>query len=245
MSSTVEIEHHGAWAQLRIAREQKRNAVDRATRTALAAALEQLRGQAKVIVITGTGASFCAGMDLKERQAEIDAGRADTAGEEWMAFNLALRAHPAVCIAAVNGMALGAGLTLINSCDLAIASDAATFGTPEVSFGTYASMAGPTMQRSQLARKRVAWMLLAAPRLDAATAERWGLINEVVADAQLPARASALAQQIAAYDAAALAEIKQTLDRLPAQAGWREAMEYGQSVNAAIAARKSASLAAT
>jgi enoyl-CoA hydratase/carnithine racemase len=83
-------------------------------------------------------------------------------------------------------------------------------------------------------------MLLAAPRLDAATAERWGLINEVTSEAGLLPRAAALAGQITSYDAVALAEIKQTLDRLPAQAGWREAMEYGQTVNAAIRARRAA-----
>lgn len=238
-TSTVIVERNADWALLRIAREAKRNAVDRATRNALMAALEELRGM-RAIVITGSGTAFCAGMDLKEREAEMAAGRADTAGREWMDFNMALRAHPAVCIAAVNGLALGAGLTLVNSCDLAIAGARAAFGTPEVGFGSYASMAGPTMQRSQLTRKRVAWMLLTALRVDAVTAERWGLINEVVPDAQLLERAAALAAQVAGCDAVALAEIKQTLDRLPAQAGWREAMEYGQTVNAAIRARRAA-----
>jgi enoyl-CoA hydratase/carnithine racemase len=238
-TTTVEVERHQGWGLLRIARAAKRNAADRATRAALSVALESLR-EMRAIVITGSGASFCAGLDLKEREAEQAAGMADTAGEEWMAINMALREHPAVCIAAVNGLALGAGLTLVNSCDLAIAADGATFGTPEIGFGSYASMAGPTMQRSALTRKRVAWMLLAAPRLDAATAERWGLINEVTSEAGLLPRAAALAGQITSYDAVALAEIKQTLDRLPAQAGWREAMEYGQTVNAAIRARRAA-----
>jgi enoyl-CoA hydratase/carnithine racemase len=237
--ATVELERHQGWALLRIARAEKRNAVDRATRAALAAALESLHDM-RAIVITGSGASFCAGIDLKEREAEKAARRADTAGEEWIAINMALRGHPAVCIAAVNGLALGAGLTLVNSCDLAIAAEGASFGTPEIGFGSYASMAGPTMQRSGLTRKRVAWMLLAAPRIDAATAERWGLINEFTGDAQLLPRAAALAAQIATYDAIALAEIKQTLDRLPAQAGWREAMEYGQTVNSVIRARRAA-----
>ncbi len=238
-TSTVIVERHAGWALVRIAREARRNAVDRATRAALMATLEELRGM-RALVFTGSGTSFCAGMDLKERNAEVADGRPDTAGQEWMDFNMALRAHPAVCIAAVNGVALGAGLTLVNSCDLAIAAESATFGTPEIGFGSYASMAGPTMQRSNLARKRVAWMLLAAPRIDATTAERWGLVNEVVPDAQLPERAAALAGQIAACDAVALAEIKQTLDRLPPQAGWREAMEYGQTVNVSIRARRAA-----
>jgi len=241
-SGTIELERHPGWALVRIARAEKRNAVDRATRAALAAALESLR-DVRAIVITGSDASFCAGIDLKEREAEKAAGQPDTAGGEWIDINMALRGHPAVCIAAVNGPALGAGLTLVNSCDLAVAAESASFGTPEIGFGSYAGMAGPTLQRSALTRKRVAWMLLTAPRLDAAAAERWGLINEVTGDAQLLPRTAALAAQIATYDASALAEIKQTLDRLPAQAGWREAMEYGQTVNAAIGARRDVSSA--
>jgi len=246
-SSAIEVTRHPGWALLRIAREDKRNAMDRATRSGLAAALAELArpgGEVRAIVITGRGASFCAGLDLKERSAEQAAGVPDTAGMEWLEINMALRRHPAVCIAAVNGLALGAGVTLINSCDLALASDDASIGCPEIGFASYASMAGPTLQLSGLSRKRAAWMLLTAPRIDALTAERWGLINEVVPADALLTRASALATQIAGYDAAALAEIKQTLDHIPAQvADWRGAMEYGQSVNAAIRARTGAAAA--
>jgi enoyl-CoA hydratase/carnithine racemase len=232
----IELQRQPHWALLRIARAEKRNAMNRAARAALAVALEALRGEVRAIVITGSAESFCAGLDLKEREAERASGLADTAGQEWMDINMAIREHPAVVIAAVNGAALGAGLTLVNSCDLAIAGASATFGTPEIGFGAYASMAGPTLQRSALTRKRLAWMLLTAPRLDAATAERWGLINEVVPDAELLPRAEALAEQVAACDAVAIAEIKRSVDALPPQAGWREAMEYGQTVNEAIRA---------
>lgn len=233
----IELQRQPHWALLRIARAEKRNAMNRATRAALTAALETLRGEVQAIVITGMEQSFCAGLDLKEREAERAAGLPDTAGQEWMDINMVIREHPAVVIAAVNGAALGAGLTLVNSCDLAIAGASATFGTPEIGFGGYASMAGPTLQRSALTRKRLAWMLLTAPRLDAAIAERWGLINEVVPDEELLPRAGALAQRVAAYDPVAIAEIKRSIDTLPPQAGWREAMEYGQTVNEAIRAR--------
>jgi enoyl-CoA hydratase/carnithine racemase len=237
----IELQRQSRWALLRIARAEKRNAMNRAARAALAAALEALRGEVRAIVITGAEQSFCAGLDLKEREAERAAGLPDTAGQEWMDINMAIREHPAVVIAAVNGAAMGAGLTLVNSCDLAIAAQSATFATPEIGFGSYASMAGPTLQRSALTRKRLAWMLLTAPRLAAVTAERWGLINEAVPDEELMQRAGALAQQVAGYDPVAIAEIKSSVDALPPQAGWREAMEYGQTVNEAIRARSRAS----
>ncbi len=70
-------------------------------------------------------------MDLKEREQDRAAG-IEGAGEEWIAVNMAIRAHPAIFIAAVNGLALGGGATLINVCDLAIASTKASIGCPEM-----------------------------------------------------------------------------------------------------------------
>jgi enoyl-CoA hydratase/carnithine racemase len=86
-------------------------------------------------------------------------------------------------------------------------------------------------------------MLLTLERLSAATLEQWGLINEVVeADVLLP-RAMELAAHISRFDAIALAEVKKTLDHIPAEIrDWRRAMEYGQSVNATIRRRRSEQL---
>jgi enoyl-CoA hydratase/carnithine racemase len=238
MDQAVAVTRHAGWALITLSREAQRNALDRAMRSAFLQAIEALAGEARVVVVTGRGASFSAGLDLKEREADKAAGRDDTAGAEWIAINLAIRRHPAVFVAAVNGLALGAGVTLVNSCDLALAASTAEIGCPELGFATYAGMAGPTLQLSQVPRKRVAWMLLAAERLDAATAERWGVINEVTAPEALLARAAAVAERIAGFDAVAIAEVKKALDHVPAVVtDWGEAMAYGQSVNAAIRQR--------
>jgi enoyl-CoA hydratase/carnithine racemase len=241
--NTVAVEPHEGWLRITITREAKRNALDRRTRALLREALESARGTARAIVLTGSGGSFCAGLDLKERAAEVAAGQPDTAGEEAIALNMALREHPAVVIAAVNGVALGGGVTLVNSCDLALASTAATLACPEIRSGGFASMAGPT-SALLLGRKRAAWLLLADEPVDAATAERWGLVNEVLPPADLLPRAHALAARLAGYDATALAETKIALNQLPAAtaatAAWREAMGYGQGVSAAIRARRHA-----
>jgi enoyl-CoA hydratase/carnithine racemase len=238
MRDTIQLQRHAAWAEIRIDREAKRNALDRATRAALREAFDALRGEARAIVLTGTGASFCAGLDLKERAADRAAGLPDTAGEEAIALNIGMREHPAIFIAAVNGMAFGGGMTLVNCCDLAIAASDATLACPEIGFATYASMAGPTSQL-MLPRKRAAWLLLANERLDAATAERWGLVNEVMPGARLMPRARELAERISGFDAVALEETKNALNRIPGDtADWREAMAYGQTVNEAIRARK-------
>lgn len=240
METTIEIESHDGWAVLRLNRPAKRNALDRAMRASLRQALDTLAGGPRVVVVTGCEGSFCAGLDQKEREADRAAGE-DTAGAEWSDLVMAMREHPAVFIAAVNGPALGAGMTLVNACDLALAASDAVLGCPELGFATYAGMSGPTTQLSQIPRKRVAWMLLTAQPLDAATAERWGLVNEVAAPEALLARAGDLATQIAQFDPIALAEVKRTLDHVPAVvADWRGGMDYGQTVNAAIRMRRQA-----
>lgn len=240
MAGTIIVTAHDGWAEIRIAREDKRNAMDRATRQGLLEAFAALRNSAKAIVLTGTGVAFCAGMDLKEREEDRARG-IETAGEEWIAVNLAIRDHPAIFIAAVNGLALGGGATLINVCDLAIASADASIGCPEMGFATYPGMAGPAIQLSGLTRKQAAWLVLTTNRIDGKTACAWGMVNECVEPAALAARAQALAGQVARFDAAALSEAKRALDRIPAFiTDWREAMAHGQMVNQTIRGRTAA-----
>lgn len=234
MENLIEITRHDGWAQLRIDRDSKRNAMNRAARTGLLQAFEALRGEARAIVLTGTGGSFCAGMDLKEREQDREAG-IEGAGEEWIAVNMAIRAHPAIFIAAVNGLALGGGATLINVCDLAIASTRASIGCPEMGFSTYPGMAGPAIQLSGVTRKQAAWLVLTTNRIDGATAERWGMVNACVEPEDLLPRAHALAHQVSRFDPAALAESKRALDHIPAViTDWQQGMDYGQAVNATI-----------
>jgi enoyl-CoA hydratase/carnithine racemase len=240
MSGPIEVIRHEGWAQLRIDREDKRNAMDRASRQGLLRAFEALRGKARAIIVTGTGGSFCAGMDLKEREQDRKAG-IEGAGDEWIAVNMAIRAHPAIFIAAVNGLALGGGATLINVCDLAIASTRASIGCPEMGFSTYPGMAGPAIQLSGVTRKQAAWLVLTTNRIDGATAERWGMVNECVEPEALLPRAQALAAQVARFDAVALAESKKVLDRIPAFiTDWQEAMDHGQMVNLTIRSKTTA-----
>ncbi|GGC56270.1 enoyl-CoA hydratase [Siccirubricoccus deserti] len=240
MSAEIEIIRHDGWAQIRVNREAQRNAMNRATRQGLMAAFEELRGKARAIILTGTGVAFCAGMDLKEREQDRQAG-IEGAGDEWVAVNMAIRAHPAIFIAAVNGLALGGGATLINVCDLAIASTKASIGCPEMGFSTYPGMAGPAIQLSGVTRKQAAWLVLTTNRIDGATAERWGMVNQCVEPEALLPTAQALAQKVAQFDAVALAESKKALDRIPAIiTDWQEAMDHGQMVNLQIRSKTTA-----
>jgi len=240
MSGPLEIIRHEGWAQIRIDREPQRNAMNRATRMAMLAAFDELRGVARAVVVTGTGGSFCAGMDLKEREQDRQAG-IEGAGEEWIAVNMAIRNHPAIFIAAVNGLALGGGATMLNACDLAIASTKASIGCPEMGFSTYPGMAGPAIQLAGVTRKQAAWLVLTTNRIDGATAERWGMVNECVEPDRLLPRAAELAAQVARFDAVALTESKKALDRIPGIiTDWQEAMDHGQMVNLTIRSKTTA-----
>lgn len=240
MSGPIVITSHEGWAEIRIDREAKRNSMNRESRQGLLKAFEDLRGVAKAIVITGTGGSFCAGMDLKEREEDRKAG-IEGAGEEWIAVNMAIRKHSSIFIAAVNGVALGGGSTLINICDLAVASTRASIGCPEMGFSTYPGMAGPAAQLSGITRKQAAWMVLTTNRIDGATAERWGMVNECVEPERLLSRAGEIAAQVAQFDAVALEESKKALDRIPSFiTDWQEAMDHGQMVNLTIRSKTNA-----
>lgn len=222
----VVVEEKGNYAVLRINRPAKRNAMNVAMRVAMLEALETLKDRCRVVVITGTDISFCAGLDLKEESALRAAGVANNPATSWQAVNVAIRNHPAVFIAAVNGIALGGGVTLINVCDLAFASERAQMGMPEMGFATYPGLAGPSTQYS-LTRKRHAWLMFTTDRIDGATAAEWGLVNKVVPHDQLLVEAEALAAKISEFDAAALTISKAAMDKIPVEINWNEAFNFG------------------
>lgn len=240
----VIVEHLGEGVvRLTLNRPEKRNAMSLAARTRLVAALDECRDDAKAIVLTGAGPAFCAGIDLKEASAARDAAEAGRADPRttWLAVQEAIRHHPAIVIAAVNGFALGGGVTLINSSDLALAAEEAQIGMPEIGFGLYPGMAGPSTQL-RIAPKRAAWMVLTASRIDGRTAEAWGLVNQAVPLERLTDEALALARRIAAYDAAALEWCKRALREIPMHiSDWSAALEYGESVGTQIRARSDVS----
>ena len=220
-------------------RADKRNAMNRQARREILEALGWLRGRARVIVLTGNGPSFCAGVDLKE--ASLDPRLSASDGEfSWLDVQEAIRRHPAVFIAAVNGYALGGGVTLINACDLAIAAEHAEIGMPEIGFGLYPGLAGPSTQL-RILRKRAAWMVLTGQRIDGRTAQSWGLVNAAVAAERLMDEAMELASHVARFDAVTLEWCKRALWTVPAQlSDWTTALEFGEGVGDRIKLRSDA-----
>jgi enoyl-CoA hydratase/carnithine racemase len=240
MSDIIVTEHQN-WALIRIDRAAKRNALNQSARLDLLAALRTLENRARAIILTGSDAWFCCGADIKERAQFVAEGKEDCVGSEGMELATAIREFPGVVIAAVNGLALGYGVNLVNCCDLALASDRAQLGLPELRHGSFASMSAATSLLSGLNRKRAGWMIFNTDPIDANTALAWGLINEIVTADGLADRAVELASKIAAFHPAAIAETKTALAKIPELGPqWRAAMEFGQTVGARIKANTGA-----
>ncbi len=222
--------------QITMNRPEKRNALNSEARQAILAALDECRGKASVVILTGAGRTFTSGMDLNQLTAG-DKEQDDELNRTWNRVQDEIRRHPAIFIASVDGYALGGGSTLINVCDLAVVTETAQIGIPELGFGYYPGLAGPAMQL-RLPPKRAAWMILTAKRISGATAVEWGLANLAVSPDELETETLALARHVAGFEPTALEFTKKALWQIPMQISeWRAALEYGAYVNAEIHSR--------
>lgn len=233
----VLVEDRGDWALLTLNRPQKRNAMNRAAQRRFRQALNEVY-EKNVVVLTGAGTSFCSGIDLKEAPSVPQSGRRASANiGSWSECNEEIRSHPAVFIAAVNGLALGGGSTLVHNCELAIAAESASIGTPELAFGAWTALSGPSLVNRVLP-KHAAELIFMAKSVDASEALRMGMVNEVVPDDQLLPRAFEIAERIATFDAITLDWGKRAF-RAMVNRSWEESMEISRRTGSSIAAGRS------
>jgi len=216
-------------------RPEKLNALSSPMVLQLQQRLDECKGRHAVIVITARGKAFCAGVDLRERNDWVRKGariRGDNVRNKWYdTMGTIIRNHPSVFIAAVNGLALGGGATLVNICDLAIMAEDAQIGVPQISWGIYPGIAGASTQVRML-RKHAAWPVLTGRSLSAAEAVEVGMVNMAVPGERLLDEAKALAAHIARFEPVALDWCKKALDQVPSHfAEWSVALEYGRGVN--------------
>jgi enoyl-CoA hydratase len=213
----------GRTAVLTVNRPDKRNALNAATRTALIAQLEVLRGEeaVRVVVITGAGdKAFIAGADIAEFEGRtpLDQYRVMKGSSVFEA----IEAFPKPVIAMINGFALGGGCELAMACDIRIAADTARLGQPEVNLGIIPGGGGtqrlPRLVGSGAARK----LLFTGELIDAAEALRIGLVDEVVPADRLRERVMALAATIGDKSPVALQLIKEAV-----RASLRTSLEDG------------------
>jgi E-phenylitaconyl-CoA hydratase len=193
----LRVERDGPVAWLILDRPERSNAIDRATRAALATAGAELEADRdiRVVILTGTGAAFCAGTDMKE--PELD-DVAHPLAQRQARLVAPIEALTKPVIAAVNGPAAGGGFELALASDMRIAATTATFALPEVRVGSLPGSGGTQRLFSAVA-PAIAWkLLLTGAAMDAAEAFRVGLVSDLVQPADLRARASEIAASIAA-----------------------------------------------
>ncbi|KQP35701.1 crotonase/enoyl-CoA hydratase family protein [Pseudorhodoferax sp. Leaf274] len=217
MADSLQTEVHGNVLVMTMHRPEARNAMDRATSEALAAALDELdaRDDLRLGVVTGSGGTFCSGMDLK---GFLRGERPSVEGRGFA--GLTERPPRKVLIAAVEGYALAGGFEMVLACDLVVASRAAKFGLPEAKRGLVAS-AGGLMRLPRRIPYHVAMeFALTGDMLDAERAHALGLVNRLAEPGQALAGALALAQAVAANGPLAVATSK----RIVSESGdWSQA----------------------
>ena len=208
----VETGRDGAVLTIILNRPEVLNAFNAALHGALGAALEDARSDdVRAVVITGAGRGFCVGQDLTEfREAPGDIG--SRLRSTYHPNLLAVRALEKPVIAAVNGVAAGAGMSFACACDVRIAADSATFVPAFVSIGLVPDSGGTYFVSRLLGYARAFEWLCSGRRLSAAEAHAWGLVSEVVEAERLAARAAELGAALAAMPTRAIGLTKRLLD---------------------------------
>lgn len=227
---TLLVEIQDKVAKVILNRPEKRNAMSPQLHLDMTAALEDLRynDDAAVLVLTGAGDAFCAGMDLKEffyelkgKPAEYD--RVLRLAVEWRGRTL--RQYPKPTIAMVNGYCFGGAFSIVEGCDLAVAANEAQFGLSEINFGLFPG-GGVSKALANLFRPRDALLYgMSGRRFDGKKAAEIGFVNFSAPRERLEAETLALAREIAGKDPVALRACKDAY-RFSLEMPWDAAMNY-------------------
>lgn len=207
MSVSLQIKGQVAWITLE--RPDQMNALNREALSALEEKLEVVRSDEniRVLILTGSGKAFCAGADLKAVTKPSVPGEPDFLDMAARVFGL-LRRLPKPVIAAVNGVAMAGGLELALCCDLMIAAESAKIGDAHANFGVFPGGGGAAVLPRRLPLNIAKQLLFTGDTLPASVLAAHGLVNRVVADAELAAAVQALAEKIATKSPLVLRRMK-------------------------------------
>ncbi len=229
MPGTVLYERDGHIATITYNRPEAMNAVNAELRGDLNTAWTTFRDdeEAWVGIVTGSGRAFCAGADLKQGGAGDAEERSFWEIPGLTSLENGLEIWKPI-VAAVNGYALGFGLTLVSACDFVIASERAEFGFPEVRLGV------PTIQGAVRMPRMIGWqaameLLLLGERVDANTAKEMGLVRRVVPHDGLMKEARALAERLCRSAPLAVRATKEVAKR-GQQLPFGAAIRFGEAI---------------
>jgi 2-(1,2-epoxy-1,2-dihydrophenyl)acetyl-CoA isomerase len=222
---TILFETSDGIARLTLNRPDRLNSFNTAMHAEVQDALAALRREAaaRVLVLTGAGRGFCAGQDLGDRVV-APGGAAPDLGPSiengYKPLILALRRLPLPVIAAVNGVAAGAGANIALACDLVIAARSAAFIQAFAKIGLVPDSGGTWLLPRLVGHARAMGLALLGDKLPAQTAADWGLIWRCVDDEELAAEIDTLARRLAAAPTRGLARTKQAMLE-----GWSRTLE--------------------
>ena len=187
--STIQVKFFDSWVCLTLSRPEALNALNRSVIEELSGHLQVISQNKKMraLVLTGAGEkAFVAGADIKEME-NMSAGEAEAMAIRGQSVLTFLENMPLVSIAAVNGFALGGGMELAMACDFMIASQNAKFGLPEVSLGLMPGYGGTQRLARSIGINNARMLTLTGDMITADRAREWGLVSEVVPQAELMA----------------------------------------------------------
>jgi methylglutaconyl-CoA hydratase len=235
MYTTLKLTFEGKVATLTLSRAEKRNAISHQLIDEFLAALQEVGGSpAQVLILTGEGKAFSAGMDLEDLKSLVTQTAEENHRHSQRIATLfrTLYDFPKTTIAAVNGAAIAGGAGLATLCDFTLASTASSFGYTEVRIGFVPAIVSAFLMR-QVGEKHVRDLLLTGRIISAEEAYRMGLVNEVVEPLKLQARARELAEQMLENSPASLRATKALL-RSYTKDGLDREIKSGMEANASI-----------
>lgn len=224
----------GPIATITLNRPEKRNALNATLIHELKACFTMVGDDEsiRVVVLRGAGTDFCAGADLEQLEkvskASVLENRADA--EKFAALLLAIRRLPKPVIAVVHGRALAGGAGLATACDMILATRSSQFGYPEVKIGFVAAMVLAILRRN-LGEKKAFEVLATGGLWSAESAEKIGLINNVIDDENLDAAVAGLTNKMAGLSSSALALTKSLLYQIDGMS-FDQALRAGVEMNA-------------
>ena len=212
MSNVLLVEKSEGIATLTLNRPEAMNALSRELRSALVSAFRRIAadGDIGVVILTGAGRAFSAGVDLKELGGERPTGLMDEKSDDDIVG--AMAATPQPIIGAVNGVAVTGGFEISLACDLLIASRAARFADTHARVGILPGWALSVKLPRLIGVTRAKELSLTGNFLSAEQAEEWGLVNRVVEPAELMPACRALAQDMLSCDPATMRGYKRLID---------------------------------
>jgi enoyl-CoA hydratase/carnithine racemase len=205
VSDLIIVSDEGPVRTVQMNRPDKKNALTAAMYDALATAIEGAAGEPdlRCLLVSGTGGAFSAGNDLQEF---LDAATSGAGlGHSTVRFLHALARCQRPLVAAVRGVAVGVGTTMLLHCDYVVAGTDARFSTPFVGLGLVPEAASSLIAPRLMGQRRAFSLLVMGRPLDAAAAQACGLVNTIVAPGDVDAEAAKAAREIAALPAEAVA----------------------------------------